>query len=307
MQKTKTVIVIVGPTASGKTELSLELAAHFNTAIISADSRQCFRELNIGVAKPPPEALRSIKHYFIDSHSISDDVNAQSFEDYALNAASEIFTEKDSAIMVGGTGLYIKAFCEGLDEIPVVDAAVRRSIVESYNKNGLIWLQNEVREKDPAFFMSGENKNPQRLMRAYEVILATGRSITSFRTSQKKARPFRIIKLGINLSKEKLAANIDARVNAMIAAGLVDEVRALLPYRHLNALQTVGYNELFSFLDGQISLEQATTQIKSNTRQYAKRQLTWFKKDTSIIWVDSTSLTKKDPLTAALMAISSTG
>jgi len=307
VQKTKTVVVIVGPTASGKTELSLELAAHFNTAIISADSRQCFRELNIGVAKPPPEALRSIKHYFIDSHSISDDVNAQYFEDYALNAVSEIFIKNDTAIMVGGTGLYIKAFCEGLDEIPAVDSAVRRSIVDSYNKNGLSWLQNEMREKDPAFFMSGENKNPQRLMRAFEVIVATGRSITSFRTSQKKARPFKIIKLGINLSKEKLVANIDARVDAMIAAGLVDEVRALLPYRHLNALQTVGYNELFSFLDGQLSLEQATTQIKSNTRQYAKRQLTWFKKDASIIWVDRTFLTKKDAFQAMLAAVSAAG
>ena len=209
--------------------------------------------------------------------------------------------------MVGGTGLYIKAFCEGLDEIPAVDAAVRRNIVDSYKKNGLSWLQNEVREKDPAFFMSGENKNPQRLMRAFEVIVATGRSITSFRTSQKKARPFRIIKLGINLSKEKLVANIDARVDAMISAGLVDEVRALLPYRHLNALQTVGYNELFSFLDGQLSLEQATTQIKSNTRQYAKRQLTWFKKDASIIWVDRTFLTKKDAFQAMLAAVSAAG
>jgi tRNA dimethylallyltransferase len=307
VQKTKTVIVIVGPTASGKTELSLELAAHFNTAIISADSRQCFRELNIGVAKPPPEALRSIKHYFIDSHSISDDVNAQCFEEYALDAVSEIFIKNDTAIMVGGTGLYIKAFCEGLDEIPAVDAAVRRSIVESYKKNGLSWLQNEVREKDPAFFRSGENKNPQRLMRAFEVIVATGRSITSFRTSQKKARPFRIIKLGINLSKEKLVANIDARVDAMISAGLVDEVRALLPYRDLNALQTVGYNEVFSFLDGQLSLEQATPQIKSNTRKYAKRQLTWFKKDTSITWINCTSLTKKDALIAMLAVIKTQG
>ena len=307
MQKTKTVIIIVGPTASGKTELSLELAAHFNTDIISADSRQCYRELNIGVAKPAPEALQSIKHYFIDSHSIHDDVNAQSFEDYALNAASEIFKKKDTAIMVGGTGLYIKAFCEGLDDIPAVDVAVRRSIVDSYNKNGLTWLQNEVREKDPAFFLLGEHKNPQRLMRALEVMISAGRSISSFRTSQKKARPFRTIKLGIHLSKEKLVSNIDGRVDAMIAAGLVNEVRMMVPYRNLNALQTVGYNEVFSFLDGEISLEQAINRIRSNTRQYAKRQLTWFKKDPSIIWIDCTSLTKRDRFAAAVMAVSNSG
>ena len=280
----KTVLIIVGPTASGKTDLSLDVASYFNTAVISADSRQCYRELHVGVAKPSDESLQSIKHYFINSHSIHDDVNAQVFEEYALNAVSEIFTKNDIAVMVGGTGLYIKSFCEGLDEIPEIDASIRNSIIDSYNKNGLSWLQNEVQKKDPAFFKYAEQKNPQRLMRALEVITATGNSIASFRKKEKKQRDFRIIKLGINLPKEKLFYNIDTRVDAMVSNGLLEEVRSLQPYRHLNALQTVGYTEVFSFLDGNISLMQAVGAIKSATRNYAKRQLTWFKKDTSIIW-----------------------
>ena len=280
--KQKRVIVIVGPTASGKTALSIELARRYNTAIISADSRQCYKELNIGVAKPPGEALRSIQHYFINSHSIHDEVNAEVFEQYALNAVEEIFKWNDTAIMVGGTGMYIKAFCEGLDEIPLVDPSIRNEIVSAYKQNGLTWLQDEIKKRDPVFWQQAEQQNPQRLMRALEVLHSTGISITHFRTKRKKERPFRIIKLGIFLPKQQLYAHIDKRTDEMIVHGLVDEVRSLYAYKDLNALQTVGYSEIFEFIDNKITLDDAIHKIKQNTKQYAKRQTTWFNKDKSI-------------------------
>jgi len=303
VSKTKTVIIILGPTASGKTDLSLELASHFRTSIVSADARQCFRELNIGVAKPPVDALNFIKHYFINSHSIHDDVNAQVFEEYALKAVSEIFIKNETAIMVGGTGLYIKAFCEGLDEIPEVEASLRNGIIDSYNRNGLAWLQDELRKKDPGFFMHAEQKNPQRLMRALEVVMATGNSIMSFRKNEKKQRDFRIIKIGLDLPKEQLHSNIEKRVDTMVTDGLAEEARALEPFRHLNALRTVGYTELFKFFDGEKTLQEAIDDIKLNTRRYAKRQLTWFKKDSSIKWFEHDSPEKKILINALLHAL----
>jgi len=285
-----TVIIIVGPTASGKTTLSLQLADHFKTSIISADSRQCYKELNIGVAKPTTEELQSIKHYFVNSHSIFDNVTAQTFEQYALQAADEIFQHNKYAVMAGGTGLYIKAFCEGLDEIPEVNEGIRRKIAKDYNKYGIAWLQKEVQQKDPAYWNVGEQKNPQRLMRALEVIESTGKSIIAFRIQTKKERPFNIIKIGINISKEQLHKNINDRVDIMIQQGLVKEASSLSPHKNLNALQTVGYKELFEYFEGMISLEEAIDQIKYHTRQYAKRQLTWFKKDKSIYWSDAANL-----------------
>lgn len=282
----KTVIIIVGPTASGKTALSLQLAAHYKTSIISADSRQCYKELNIGVAKPSEAALQSFKHYFINSHSIHDNVNAQVFEAYALQAAEEIFAYNDVAVMVGGTGMYIKAFCEGLDVIPEINASVRESIIQQYDQQGLKWLQNEVKQKDPLFWQQAEQQNPQRLMRALEVITATGISIAKFRRQEKKTRDFQIKKIGINLPKQQLHENINARVDEMISEGLVEEVRSLLPYKNINALQTVGYKEVFDYLEKKCSLPEAIEKIKTNTRQYAKRQLTWFKKDKEIEWVE---------------------
>ena len=279
-----TVFIIVGPTASGKTALSLQLAKHFNTSIISADSRQCFRELGVGVAKPTEAELQEVKHYFINSHSIHDVVNAQVFENYALQAVNEIFANNKYAVMVGGTGLYIKAFCEGLDEIPDVEEKLRETTISLYKKNGLSWLQQQVQENDPVFWAVGETQNPQRLMRALEVKLATGRSITSFQKKQPTLRPFNIVKLGIALNREVLYNNINQRVDGMMQNGLLDEARAMLPQRHVNALQTVGYKELFSFFDGNCTLTQAVDQIKQNTRHYAKRQLTWFKKDATIAW-----------------------
>lgn len=286
----KTVIIIAGPTASGKTALSLQLAAHFKTDIISADSRQCFKKLSIGVAKPTVAELQQAHHYFINSHSITENVNAQSFEQYALNAVNEIFIKNDVAIMVGGTGLYIKAFCEGLDEIPEVDDAIRKKIIDHYNEYGLQWLQNEVRKNDPAFWNVAEQQNPQRLMRALEVFLSTKKSITSFRTNTKIERPFRIIKIGIDLPKERLHENINHRTDEMIQMGLVDEVNQLISYKHLNALQTVGYSEMFDYLEGKTSLSEAIELIKIHTRQYAKRQMTWFRKDKEIIWVNTSDV-----------------
>jgi tRNA dimethylallyltransferase len=290
VKESKTVIIIAGPTASGKTALSLKLATHFNTEIISADSRQCYKELNIGVAKPSAESLKSIKHYFINSHSIHHNVNAQVFEKYALNAVQKIFQKNDVAIMVGGTGMYIKAFSEGLDEIPEINSIVRDKIISNYKEKGLLWLQNEVEKTDPIFWRDAEQKNPQRLMRALEVILSTGKSITTFRKNIKIQRPFAIKKIGLSLPKEQLHINIETRVDEMIKRGLIDEVKALYPYKNINALQTVGYKEIYDFLDERITLPEAIAQIKTNTRQYAKRQLTWFKKDTDIKWIREVDL-----------------
>lgn len=282
--RNKTVILVCGPTAVGKTSIAISLAKHFQTEIISADSRQCYKELNIGVARPSAAELNEVPHHFIASHSINENLNAAYFEKFALQKVNELFQKHDTVVIVGGTGLYIKAFCEGLDEIPGVDEAIRAKIVEDYEAKGLQWLQHEIEKKDPRFFAEGEIKNPQRVMRALEVIGSTGRSILDFRKNEKAQRDFRIIKTGLELPKEALHKNINARVDKMIEDGLVEEARSLNAFRNLNALQTVGYSEVFEYTDGKISFEAAIEEIKKNTRQYAKRQMTWFKKDKEIKW-----------------------
>lgn len=283
----KTVIIIAGPTAAGKTAKAIEVAQHFNTAVISADSRQCYREISIGTAKPSPQELQAVPHYFIDSHSIREEVSAGIYEKLALGYAAEVWKDRDVVVMCGGTGLYIKAFCEGIDNIPAAPAAVRTSIQERYEKEGLAWLQQEVEEKDPAFYAIAEIQNPHRLIRALEVLYTTGQSITSFRTGNTVQRDFNIIKTAITLPKEQLHANIERRVHQMVADGLLEEVRAVLPYRNHNALQTVGYKEVFDYLDGKISWDDAVEQIIIHTRQYAKRQLTWFRKDKDFKWFEA--------------------
>jgi tRNA dimethylallyltransferase len=283
--KSKTIIVIAGPTAVGKTSLAIELAKHFNTEIISADSRQCFTELNIGVAKPSVQQLSEIKHYFVNSHSIHDDVNAATFEEYALQSAREIFLRHDVALMVGGTGLYIQAFCNGLDEIPRIPSDIREAIKENYEGLGLAWLQEQVRTSDPEYFKTGEIENPQRLMRALEVKTGTGKSIRQFQQNKKASRDFSIIKVGLQLPREQLHSNIHYRVDEMMKHGLLLEVKSLMAFQSLPALRTVGYTELFAFLENRISLDEAVDLIKKNTRHYAKRQLTWFRKDDSVTWV----------------------
>lgn len=282
--KGKTCIVIVGPTAVGKTALAVQTALHFKTDIISADSRQCFKELNIGVAKPSAEELAQVKHHFISSHSIHDDMNTAVFEQYALDKAATIFKDHNIAVVVGGTGLYVKTFCQGIDEVPVVDDKIRKKISQDFEWEGLEWLQKEVEKNDPLYYAKGEIKNPHRLLRALEVKLSTGKSIIEFQTQKKKQRPFNIIKIGLELPKEQLHKNINGRVDAMMKAGLLAEVKKLEPYKKQNALQTVGYRELFGHLIGDLSLEDAVEIIKINTRQYAKRQMTWFKKDAEVKW-----------------------
>ncbi|HEY4965774.1 MAG TPA: tRNA (adenosine(37)-N6)-dimethylallyltransferase MiaA [Puia sp.] len=282
----KTVVIVTGPTASGKTELAMDLARHFQTSIISADSRQCFRELNTGVAKPSHEQLSEIRHAFINSHSIREEVNAAIFESLAMSFCDEVFETRDVVVMCGGTGLYIKAFREGLDEIPVVDEGIRKNIQSSYHDHGLAWLKESIRISDPQFYESGEMANPQRMMRALEVVQSTGRSIISFRNRQKKHRPFRILEFAIRLPRKELYNRIECRVDKMMDQGLLDEVVTLLPDQHLNALQTVGYTELFDYLQGKSRLQDSITMIKQNTRHYAKRQITWMNKNENLVWIE---------------------
>lgn len=280
----KTCIIIVGPTASGKTALSIRLAQEFSTEIISADSRQCFQELNIGVAKPSKEELAVVPHHFIDTISIQDNFSAADYDSYAHAKINALFQQKDIVVLTGGTGLYIKAFEEGLDPIPATDEELRKEIIQNYESLGIDWLKNELLANDHVFAQSGEMQNPQRMMRALEVSKITGKSILSFYSNTKRTLDFNIIKIGIDWSRETLYQRINQRVDDMMNAGLLKEVKSLIPYKNLNALQTVGYKELFDHFDGNISLDSAIEQIKQHTRQYAKRQMTWFKKDPSIYW-----------------------
>lgn len=282
----KTCIIIAGPTAVGKTSMAIQLAQHFSTQIISADSRQCYKELNIGVAKPSLTELATVKHYFINSHTISQNVTAADYEKYALQCAGSIFLKNDKAIIVGGTGLYIKAFAEGLDDIPDIEESLRTSIVTDYNNGGIQWLQEQVKKQDPDYFIHGEMQNPQRMMRALEVKMSTGKSIRSFQSKLKKQRNFNCIKIGLELPREILYERINQRVDKMMENGLLKEVECLLHYKHLIALQTVGYRELFDYFEKKISLENAVELIKQNSRHYAKRQMTWFKKDKEMVWID---------------------
>ena len=274
----KTCIIITGPTASGKTAYAIDLALKFNTQIISADSRQCFKELNIGVAKPSKEQLQKVKHYFINTHSIHEEVNAKIFEEYALRSVDEIFKNNDTAIMVGGTGLYIKAFCKGLDDIPETDEMIRKKLNEQYLNESIQWLQNEIKLHDPQYFLKGEMQNPQRMLRALEVKLSTGKSILSFHSQKKIKRDFDIKTILMDLPREQLYNNINARVDEMIREGLVKEAESLFTFRHYNALQTVGYKELFDYFEEKFTLADAIEEIKKNTRHYAKRQITWLRK-----------------------------
>ncbi|WPV70611.1 tRNA (adenosine(37)-N6)-dimethylallyltransferase MiaA [Chitinophaga sp. LS1] len=282
----KKVIVIAGPTAAGKTAMAVRVAQYFNTAVISADSRQCYREISIGTAKPGAAELAAVPHYFINSHSIREEVNAGIFEKLALQYAEEVWRNNDVVVLCGGTGLYIKAFCEGIDDIPAAPTEVRQSIISQYAQEGLTWLQEEVKAKDPRFYAVGEIQNPQRLMRALEVFETTGKSILEFRTGNKTNRDFEIIKTGIELEKPLLHANIETRVRQMMKDGLVEEVRSVQEFRSHNALQTVGYSEIFDYLDGKTTLQEAEELVVIHTRQYAKRQMTWFKKDKEIKWYE---------------------
>ena len=284
---TPTVYIVVGPTAVGKTKYAIELAQKLQTEIISADARQCYQELNIGVARPSNEELAQVKHHFIASHSIHDTVNAGTFEAYALAKTTELLAKFGTVVLVGGTGLYIKAFVEGMDQIPAIDPAIRSQIREDVSLKGMDWLQTQVQAKDPAYWASadqGEQQNTQRLSRALEVVTGTGQSILNFQQQSKKSRPFNIQKIGLELPRAQLYDRINQRVVQMVNMGLDEEVNALRPQFHLNALQTVGYQEWLPYFEGQQFKAAVIEAIQQNTRHYAKRQMTWFKKDAEINW-----------------------
>lgn len=283
----RTVIVIAGPTAIGKTALSIQLAQHFNTAIVSADSRQCYREMDIGTAKPDAAELAAVPHYFINSHSIHDNINAAAYEQLALGYLEDIFQTSEVAIVCGGTGLYLKALCEGIDAMPDADREVEEAIKRKFEANGLAWLQEALQAKDPVFFEQAEQQNPVRLIRALSFFETHGRSITDFKTRTAKERPFRVIKIALDIPREQLYARINHRVDGMMEAGLLQEIEALYPYRNLKNLQTVGYSEFYEageFPLTEAQIEAAVDKVKQHTRNYAKRQLTWFRKDKAFSW-----------------------
>ncbi|MBO9591940.1 MAG: tRNA (adenosine(37)-N6)-dimethylallyltransferase MiaA [Niabella sp.] len=282
-------VVIAGPTAVGKTAVAIDIARRLDTVILSADSRQCFQELSIGVARPSEAELKAVPHYFIASHSVHKEMSAAIYEVYALELLARLFQQYPVVVVTGGTGLYIKALLEGLDPVPPVAAGLREGIISNYETRGIGWLQQELEKKDPLFALKGEMQNPQRMMRALEVIEATGQSILKFQSQTKQHRPFDTINIGLELPRPLLYERINQRVAGMMEAGLEAEVRSLLPLRQLNALQTVGYQELFQYFDGTLSREQAVALIQQNTRRYAKRQLTWFKKQAGFHWVEATA------------------
>ncbi|SNS21898.1 tRNA dimethylallyltransferase [Belliella buryatensis] len=284
MKDKKYLIVIVGPTAVGKTDLCINLGKIFKTEIISSDSRQFFKEMNLGTAKPSLDELKSVKHHLVNSHSIFEPYDVKAFEKDVLTILENIFSSKDVAIMTGGSGLYIDAICNGFDDIPDIDPTIRAGIIKKFEEKGLTYLQDRVANIDPDYYEIVDKNNPQRLMRAIEVFDGTGHTFSSFRKRKKIERPFHIIKIGLERDREELYDRIDHRMDLMIAKGLFEEAAELYPYKHLNALQTVGYSEIFGYLDGEYDKEEAVRLLKRNSRRYAKRQLTWFRKDESIRW-----------------------
>lgn len=283
-EKSGILIVIVGPTAVGKTSLCLKLAKYFKTQIISADSRQFYKEMNLGTAKPSLIELNQAIHYLVDFKSVKDSYDVRAFEKDAIEYIDKILKNNSIAILTGGSGLYIDAVCKGFDDIPTVDADIRLDLIAKYEANGLSYLQNEVAQRDPEYYDLVDKQNPQRLMRALEVCLGTGNKFSSYRIKKKVERPFHILKIGLERERPELYERIDYRMDVMLANGLLDEVKSLYPLKDLNALQTVGYSELFDFIDGKYSWEEAVRLLKRNSRRYAKRQMTWFRKDDEITW-----------------------
>lgn len=289
MPSGKTLIIILGPTASGKTELAVRVAKWLGTEIISADSRQFYRELSIGTAKPDAKQLSAVKHHFIGHISITEVYNISRFEQDAIRTLEKLFESHKEVVMTGGSGLYIDAVCNGIDEQPEHDPAIRHLLKEGYGVKGIAFLQEELLSLDPEYYKEVDRSNPNRLIRALEVCMMTGKPYSSYRKGQRKQRNFRIVKFGISLSRGELLERINLRVDKMMESGLVEEARASYSFRHLNALNTVGYKEIFEFLDGKCTLEEAVERIRINTRRYAKRQMTWFRKDPDIIWIDPES------------------
>jgi tRNA dimethylallyltransferase len=280
----KTLIVIAGPTAIGKTALAIKVAQHYQTEIISADSRQFFKEMNIGTAKPNAEELAAATHHFVNSHSINQDFSVGTFEKEALSKIEELFKNNDILIMVGGSGLYINAVLYGFDDIPKADENIREKLNQQFQKEGIEALQTQLKDLDPEYFKEVDVNNPQRIIRALEVCLSTGKPFSSFRNAPKKSRDFNTIIIGLETEREILYERINHRVELMMENGLLEEVNSLKEYHHLNALKTVGYSEIFNYLNGDWTLEQAIDKIKQNSRNFAKRQLTWFRKNKEMVW-----------------------
>ena len=279
-----TLIVIVGPTGVGKTALCIDVAKQLDTVIINADSRQMFKEIPIGTAAPTDDEQNMVKHYFIGNLSIKDYFNASMFENEVITLLGRLFHEKDVVILSGGSMMYVDAVCNGIDDIPTVNEHIRNLVKEDYEQHGLGEMQNKLKELDPEYYSIVDKNNPKRVIHAVEICLSTGRTYTSFRTNIKKERPFRIIKIGLTRERGELYGRIDERVENMIASGLIDEARRMHPYKGLNALNTVGYKELFDYFDGNCTLEEAIFRIKCNTHKYCRKQLTWFKRDKDIRW-----------------------
>lgn len=281
---TKRLIVIVGPTGSGKTDLSITVAEHFAAPIISTDSRQFYRGIPIGTAQPDAEQLQRVEHHFIASRELTDDFNCGAYETEALQCLEHLFQKHDVVVAVGGSGLYVKALCEGMDTMPEVTPELRESLAQRLAAEGLEPLCEELRERDPEFYEQVDLKNQARVLRALEVCIASGKPYSSFRTGGKSKRDFEIVKIGVDMPRDVLYERIDRRVDIMVEQGLEQEARSVSHLRHLNSLQTVGYREMFDYFDGITTREEAIELIKRNSRRYAKRQLTWFRRDEEIAW-----------------------
>lgn len=279
-----TLIVIIGPTGVGKTKLCLEIAERLNTVIINADSRQMFREIPIGTAAPTEEETGRIRHYFVGNLNIGDYYNASMFENDVISLLGGLFKEKERVIMSGGSMMYVDAVCNGIDDIPTVDAEVRRRVMEEYERYGLDAMRLKLKTLDQEYYAIVDKQNPKRVIHAVEICLSTGKPYSSFRTSTKKERPFNILKIGLTRERAELYRRIDQRVDQMMADGLLEEARTMYPLRHVNALNTVGYKELFAYFDGKCTLDEAVFKIKCNTHKYCRKQLTWFKRDENIRW-----------------------
>ncbi len=279
-------IIIAGPTAVGKTSLSIRIAKHFSTEIISADSRQFYREMIIGTARPTNDQLKEVPHHFIGHLSVSDNYNIGRFESDVLKKLDELFVTHRWVIMTGGSGLYIEAVCRGIDDLPDPDEEIRVQLQELFHHHGIQALRNRLKLLDPIYYDEVDLANPKRLLRALEICITTGIPFSSLRKNIPKPRNFHILRIGLTLERKELYQRINARTDAMMAGGLLDEVKQLLPFRNLNALNTVGYRELFKYLDGTLPLDEAVKNIKTNTRHYAKRQMTWFRKQPDMRWFD---------------------
>jgi tRNA dimethylallyltransferase len=280
----KTLVVIEGPTGSGKTDLSVAVAQHFGASIISADSRQLFMGMPIGTAQPSAEQLAAVKHYFIGCYDVAEPYTSGRYEREAMELLGKLFADDDVAVMVGGSGLYIDAVCNGVDSLPQADEELRGALMRRLETDGLETLTEQLRRLDPEYYEKVDRSNYKRVVRALEVCLHTGKTYTELRTGRKKERPFRTLKIGALLPREELYERINRRVDKMMAAGLEDEARRFYPFRDLNALQTVGYREMFDYFDGKITRDEAIELIKRNSRRYAKRQMTWFGRDEEIRW-----------------------